>query len=161
MFQEDTYNADVAQKTNKVSRQRSQVDEVPAANQPIDVVVAQDTNQVSSQRAQADEVFQYINQLMKNIISYVYCKIKKYKLLDIYISIMFQEDTNNADVAQKTNKVSRQRSQVDEVPAANQPIDVVVAQDTNQVSSQRAQADEVFQYINQLMKNILLMFIAK
>ena len=74
---------------------------------------------------------------------------------------MFQEDTDNADVAQKTNKVSRQRSQVDEVPAANQPIDVVVAQDTNHVSSQRAQADDVFQYINQLMKNILLMFIAK
>ena len=64
-------------------------------------------------------------------------------------------------MAQKTNKVSRQTSQVDEVPAANQPTDVVVAQDTNQVSSQRAQGDIVFQYINQLMKNILLMFIAK
>ena len=64
-------------------------------------------------------------------------------------------------MAQKTNKVSRQTSQVDEVPAANQPTDVVVAQDTNEVSSQRAQGDEVFQYINKLMKNILLMFIAK
>ena len=64
-------------------------------------------------------------------------------------------------MAQKTNKVSRQISQVDEVPAANQPTDVVVAQDTNQVSSQRAKGDEVFQYTNQLMKNILLMFIAK
>ena len=80
------------------------------------------------------------------------------------IDIVATQGTNqskDADVPQDTNKVSRQRSQVDEVPAANQPIDVVVAQDTNQVSSQRAQADEVFQYINQLMKNILLMFIAK
>ena len=67
----------------------------------------------------------------------------------------------DSDVPQDTNKVSRQRSQIDEVPAANQPIDVDVVQVTNQVSSKSAQVDEVFQYINQLMKNILLMFIAK
>ena len=79
MFQVDTDNADVAQKANKVTRQRSQVDDVPAANQPIDVVVAQDTNQGNSQRDQDDKVFQYINEVMKNILltSYVYCKIKK------------------------------------------------------------------------------------
>ena len=51
-------------------------------------------------------------------------------------------------VAQDTNQVSRQTSQVDDVLATNQPTDVVVVQDTNQVSSQRAQVDEVFQYMN-------------